>query len=205
MKNITKTIAALVVGLVLSSNVNAQKVAHISVDSLLSMMPETKKAQDIAQEYLKQLEKEISAMKMELDTKYQDYMTNKGTYSDLVAQNKEADLQSLNQRIEEFRGQAQQDYQAKYTALSKPIYEKAKKAIEAVAKENSYKYVLDTSTGIVVYSEPSDDILMIVKKKLDTMPEAVLPGSNNGGTAPKNNTPPNKSPGTGTKPTGTGK
>ena len=55
-----------------------------------------------------------------------------------------------------------------------------KKAIEAVAKENSYKYVLDTSTGNVLYSEPADDILPLVKKKLDSMPAAVIPGSTGG-------------------------
>ncbi|MBK7667682.1 MAG: OmpH family outer membrane protein [Sphingobacteriaceae bacterium] len=50
--------------------------------------------------------------------------------------------------------------------------------MEAVAKENSYKYVLDTSAGNVLYSESSEDILMLVKKKLDSMPAAVIPGAN---------------------------
>ena len=57
--------------------------------------------------------------------------------------------------------------------------EKAKKGIEAVAKEGAYKYVLDTSVGTVLYSEASDDVLMAVKKKLDSMPVAVIPGANN--------------------------
>ena len=87
-----------------------------------------------------------------------------------------------------------QEYQNKNAELSKPIYDKAKKGIEAVAKEGAYKYVLDTSSGVVLYSEPSDDILLLVKKKLDSMPEAVLPGAPTKETpktpAPKTNTPP---------------
>ncbi len=177
MKKLTKTFVALAFAFTINTAAQAQKVAHIAVDSLISVMPETKKAQGIAQDYLKALEKEVAAMKSEFDTKYNDYLTNEATYSDLVKKTKQEELQMLNQRIEEFRGQAQQDYQKKYGELSKPIYEKAKKAIDAVAKEAGYKYVLDTSTGAVIYSEPADDILVAVKKKLDGMPELILPGS----------------------------
>jgi len=59
--------------------------------------------------------------------------------------------------------------------------DKAKKGIEAVAKEGGYKYVMDTSieNTSVLYSEPADDILGSVKKKLDGMPLANIPGSGN--------------------------
>jgi outer membrane protein len=200
MKNLVKSIAivALTVGSVTMAN--AQKIAHVSLDSLITVMPESKIAQEVAQKYLKSLESEVAAMETEFQTKYTDYMTNEATYSELVKKNKQQELQSLQQRMEDFKQQAQQDYQRQYGELSKPIYEKAKKAIEAVAKEGGYKYVLDTSAGNVLYSEPTDDILSLVKKKMDSMPAAVIPGANNAGsTAPKTNnggakTPP-KAPG----------
>ena len=116
-------------------------------------------------------------MDQELQTKYADYMKNKDSYSPLVASTKENELQDLNKRIEDFKASAQQDYQRKYGELSKPIYDKAKKAIDLVAKENGYKYVLDTSTGNVLYTEAADDILGLVKKKLETMPAATIPGA----------------------------
>jgi outer membrane protein len=201
MKNLVKSIAivALTVGTVTFAK--AQKIAHIHLDSLITIMPESKIAQDVAQKYLKELETQVATMETELQTKYADYMKNKDTYSPIVAATKEAELQDLNKRIEDFKGQAQQDYQRKYGELSKPIYDKAKRAIEAVAKENSYKYVLDTSTGSVIYTEPADDILILTKKKLDSMPAAIIPGST--GSAPK--TTPGTTPKTtpGTKPAGT--
>jgi outer membrane protein len=116
-------------------------------------------------------------METELQTKYQDYMANGQTQPDLVKQAKEKELQDLNKRIEDFKASAQQDYQRKYGEMSKPIYDKAKKGIDLVAKENGYKYVLDTSTGNVLYSEAAEDILQLVKKKLETMPAAVIPGT----------------------------
>jgi outer membrane protein len=143
-------------------------------------MAESKTAQDVAQKYLKDLETQVATMETELQTKYNDYMQNQATYSDLVRQTKEKELQDLNKRIEDFKASAQQDYQRKYGELSKPIYDKAKKAIDLVAKENGYKYVLDTSTGNILYSEAADDILPLVKKKLETMPPAAIPGSQQG-------------------------
>ena len=194
MKNLVKTIAivALTLGTITVSK--AQKIAHISLDSLITTMAESKTAQEVAQKYLKDLEAQVATMDTELQTKYADYMKNKESYSALVASTKESELQDLNKRIEDFKAQAQQDYQRKYGELSKPIYDKAKKAIDLVAKENGYKYVLDTSTGNVLYSEAADDILPLVKKKLETMPAAQIPGAQ-GSTKP--------APGGTTKPAGT--
>lgn len=189
MKKIVKSIAivALTVGSVVVAQ--AQKIAHLQLDSLISMMPETKVAQELAQGYLKDLEKQVGTMEGELQTKYNAYMTDQATMSDLVKQTKEKELQDLNKRIEDFKASAQQDYQARYAQMSRPIFDKAKKGIEAVAKENGYKYILDTSTGNVLYSEASDDVLMLVKKKLDSMPAAVIPGAK---TAAGTTTTPNK-------------
>lgn len=180
MKNLVKSIAiiALTVGTITIGT--AQKIAHISLDSLITLMPESKIAQDIAQKYLKDLENQVSTMDTELKTKYADYIKNKDSYSTLVATTKENEIQDLNKRIGDFKTQAQQDYQRKYIELSKPIYNKAKKAIDLVAKENGYKYVLDTSTGNVLYSETADDIIVIVKKKLDTMAPAQITGTSSG-------------------------
>jgi outer membrane protein len=172
----------------------AQKVAHISMDSLVMLMPETKTMKEVAQNYMKELEKTAISMDNELQTKYNDYLANEATMSDLIKKTKQEEFQSLQKRIEDFKQQAYQDNQRKQGELAQPIYEKAKKAIEAVAKEDGYKYVLDTSQGNVLYTEPTDDILMKVKKKLDGMPLAVIPGAA-GSTPAKDNKPaPAKTP-----------
>lgn len=156
----------------------AQKIAHLSFDSLISLMPETKVASEAAQNFLKGLEQELVAMQTEFESKYKEYQEKSVGMSDLVKANKENELQQLQTRIQEFQRQAELEYRRKQAELTSPIMEKAKKGIEMVAKEGGYKYVLDTSTqsGTVLYSEPSDDILMAVKKKLDSMPQAVIPG-----------------------------
>ena len=162
----------------------SQKIAHLSFDSLINLMPETKIATDAAKGFLSGLEQESIAMQTELETKYKKYMEEQPTMSDLLKKNREEELQSLQRRIEDFRTQADQEYRRKSAELTAPIMEKAKKGIEAVAKEGGYKYVLDTSTDrtSVLYHETSDDILILVKKKLDTMPLAAIPGTTPPGT-----------------------
>lgn len=187
MKKIITTIALVAFTVISSSVATAQKIAHIQVDSLISLMPESKQAQDVLQKYSKDLEAQIGSMEAELQTKYQKYLEEQATLSDLLKQTKEKELQDLQRRIEDFRQQAQTEYQRKTQEMTKPIYDKAKKGIDAVAKENGYKYVLDTSTGTVIYFEAADDILPLVKKKLDAMPAAIVPGATNGGTKPMQN------------------
>jgi outer membrane protein len=180
MKNIFKlaVVSALVV--LSSFTANAQKIAHINLDSLISVMPETKVATQAVQDYAKQLETQVTAMQTELQAKYEDYQIKQKDMPELVRASKEKELNDLNTRIQDFQQQAQQDYQRKSAELSKPVYEKAKKAIDQVAKDNGFKYVLDTSTGMVIYNEPADDIFNLVVKKLGiTVP------ANNTATTPK--------------------
>ena len=120
-------------------------------------------------------------LQTELESKYKDYQEKEATMSELLKKNKQEDFQQLNNRLDGFKTQAGQDYQRKQAELTAPIIAKAKKGIEAIAKEGGYKYVLDVSlqSTSVLYSEPSDDILASVRKKLETMPLAVIPGTNN--------------------------
>ncbi len=166
MKNTLKLAVVGVVMIAGSLAANAQKIAHINLDSLISIMPESKTAQQNVQAYAKQLEGQVTAMQTELQTKYAEFQDKSKDLAEVVRASKEKELNDLNTRIQEFQQQAQTDYQKKTAELSKPVYEKAKKAIEAVAKENGYRYALDTSSGLVLYNEPADDIIGLVIKKL---------------------------------------
>lgn len=198
MKTTIKKVVLTVAAVSCFTFANSQKIAHVSFDSLLSLMPETKTATEAAQNYLKGLEQELVAMQTEFDSKYKEYQEKAAGMSDLIKQSKESDLQQLQTRIQEFQRQAEMDYKRKQAELTMPIVEKAKKGIEMVAKEGGYKYVLDTSIErtSVLYSEATDDILAAVKKKLDSMPAAVIPGSTPPGTGGIKPLPPagNKAP-----------
>jgi outer membrane protein len=165
----------------------AQKVAHLNYDSLIKLMPETKTATQAAEKFLEGLKQELATMQTEMQTKYDAYLKDEANMSDLIKKSKQNDLQQLQTRIQDFQTQAEAEYKRKYSELTIPIMEKAKKGIEAAAKEGGYKYVLDTSPAntAVLYSEMGDDLLMAVKKKLDGMPAANIPAISGAGEASK--------------------
>ena len=86
--------------------------------------------------------------------------------TDIIKNNKIKEITDLEKRITEFQQTAEADLQKKEQSLLQPIIDKAKNAINEVAKEGSFTYILDSSVGVVLYSVESDDILPLVKKKL---------------------------------------
>ena len=85
---------------------------------------------------------------------------------EVIRKTKESDLQAMGARIEEFQTNAQKLLEQRQEELLKPIVDRAKAAIEEVGKENGYTYIFDAGVGAVLYSQDSDDIMPLVKKKL---------------------------------------
>ncbi len=165
MKSILKSIIVAV--LVFASAFSfAQKTASLDFDSLISIMPEMIKAKDSSAAYYKQLESKLMSYDKELKEKLNDYQINESKYSPMVKEQMQKDLQALDQRMRDFQVLAQTDFQQYNERLTKPITEKAKKAIEKVAKAKGYKHVIDSSAGILLYTDPADNIFNLVKAEL---------------------------------------
>lgn len=168
MKRIAKLL--LVVCFLASGTLYAQtklKVGHIDSNKLLSIMPERNQVQATLENRAKEIENTLGGMQDEFERKYQDYLSKADSLSPLIRQTKEAELQDLQQRIQTFQTSAQQDYQNAEMELFQPVIDKAKKAIEDVAKENNFTYILDSGSGaLVFFSDTSDDIFNLVKAKL---------------------------------------
>ena len=143
------------------------KFGHINSQELLTSMPESDSAQATIEKLAGDYEKQIEEMRVELNKKYDDYLTNRDSYTDLIRQTKEADITEMQQRIANFEQVAQQDLQQQQQQLIQPVLEKANTAIKEVAEENGFIYIFDISRGNPVYfSEGSIDILSLVRTKL---------------------------------------
>lgn len=166
----TKTLfaaAILAVTTLWVSEVKAQKIAHINTRELLIMMPEYKEANKQMETYSKQLEEQLSSMNAELEKKYGEYSKSANQMPDAVKELKEKEIQQLQERIEMFKQNASESVQKKEQQLLEPIVKKAKESIQSVAKENGYTYVFDTSTGALVMFPEGDNLMGLVKKKLN--------------------------------------
>ncbi|MDR0368233.1 MAG: OmpH family outer membrane protein, partial [Bacteroidales bacterium] len=130
------------------------------------IMPGIDTAQQAIQDYAKQLEDEMKAMYSEYEKKALDFQNTQATMSQSLQQTKMKELQDLEARIRTFEEQAQTELQSKQEELLRPIVDKAKAAIAEVAKENGYTYVFDSGMGVLLYSDESDNIMELVKKKI---------------------------------------
>lgn len=169
---ILKTLLTLVLvfTFVSSTSAIAQKFGHINSQELLTQMPETKAAQTSIEKKRDELQAQAETMNNEFQKKIQEYqemMASQNSSSDLLKQNKEKELQDLQQRIQAFQGAAREDLAKKEAELLSPVIEKAQKAIEEVGKENNLVYIFEVNSGTLLYfSDESLDVLPLVKAKL---------------------------------------
>ena len=112
------------------------------------------------------LEEQLKSMQAEMEKRYNEYMEKQAGWTELIRNTKQRELQDMSTRIQEFQENAQKTLQQREQDLLKPIIDRAKKAISDVAAEGGYTYILDSGTAAVLYSQDSDDIMPMVKKKL---------------------------------------
>ncbi|HOY32317.1 MAG TPA: OmpH family outer membrane protein [Bacteroidales bacterium] len=143
-----------------------QKFGHIDSNELLKLMPGRDSAMAKITEYAKTLENQLKGMQNELETKYQTYLANESNMTDLIKQTNQKELQDIQARIEAFQESAQTELEKKQNELLKPIIDSAKAAIEKVGKDNQYTYIFDAGIGVLLYSDPTEDILPMVKAEL---------------------------------------
>lgn len=165
MKNTIKLIVLLAFTLT-AMGVSAQvKLGHIDAQKLISTMPETIAAQKQLEEKQADVEKELTNMQEQFQTKMNDYSKNAKTYSDVVLAAKQQEIQDMEQRIMRFQQIAVENLKKTQEELMNPIVTKAMDAIKAVGKENGFTYIYDN--GALLYTaETAEDILPLVKKKL---------------------------------------
>ena len=161
-----KIIFLTLLSLLTLNSIAQNKFGYIDSQELLILMPERKAAEAEVQNFAKSLETQLGSMTAEYQQSVQEYQTNEATYTDLVKQDKIAEITGLEQRIQSFQQNAQQSLQTKEQELLEPILSKARKAIEDVAAEGNYTYIFDKSIGSILYAKESENVLSLVKKKL---------------------------------------
>lgn len=157
--------AALFIGA--TSFTQAQsKVAHINTQELIKAMPEMNTAQAEMDKLGKTYEADIQSMVTEYQNKMKQYEAEAATKTDEENQKRSMEIQTMQQNIQQYQGQAQQEMQKKEIDLLKPITEKAKAAILKVARAQGFDYVLDSTQGGGVIMADGKNLIDDVKKEL---------------------------------------
>ena len=169
MKQMKKFLTAAfitVTALVTTNQVNAQtKIGYISTEELVSIMPETAKADSNLQQYRTALIQNAQEKQSSLESAIEKFNKDSATMTISVKDVKRGELQKMLNDLQSEDQRIQQQLQQRQQELIAPINKKAFDAIQAVAKENGYSYIFEK--GALLVAPPGEDVLTLVAKKLN--------------------------------------
>jgi outer membrane protein len=146
---------------------HAQRYAIVDTKYILDKIPEYQDAQKKIDQISEQWQKEIDDKQAILDKMYKDYEAEQVMLSDDLKKkredelfNKEKEVRDLQRKRFGFEG----DLFKKRQELVKPIQDKVYNAIQKIAVNRMYDFILDKSEGItVIFADPkldkSEDVL----------------------------------------------
>ena len=168
-----KLILSVIATTVLVLSMYAQRYAIIDTKYILDKIPDYKEAQKKLDLSSEQWQKEIEAKQAALDAMYRNFEAEQVMLSESLRKkredelfNKEKELRDLQKRRFGFEG----DLFRRRQELIKPIQDKVYNAIQKLAVERQYDFILDKSEAItVIFADPkldkSDDVLKVLGVK----------------------------------------
>ncbi|MGV8914170.1 MAG: OmpH family outer membrane protein [Kaistella sp.] len=141
----------------------AQKVASMDYEAVLSAMPETKKMTSDLDIFSKTKGDELNKQAEAFQKEVQTYQTEGAKMTEAQRTAKEAELQKKQQNLQQLQQTAQNDLAQRRDAAVKPIIEKLNNAVTKVAKANGYEFVIDATA--LIYKGGAD-ATPLVKKEL---------------------------------------
>jgi outer membrane protein len=150
-----------------ASSVNAQKSGYISVEQVVSLMPDVSRIDTALQRFqTDSLNTEFASLIQEYN--FKDSILTKTDTTKIPAAVKRQHRQDLEQiayQVQNWQQISQNVMQSKQQQLLAPLYQRAMKAINDVAKENGYSFVYNQE--VLLVAPPSDNLLPMVARKLN--------------------------------------
>ena len=155
----------------ISQDISAQnlKFGHINSDELIQSLPEFDSANKKLEKFRQDLINALELMQVELNNKTDAYQKEQKNLTDIVRQAKEGEIIDMQNRIQQFQANAQQQLQEKQAELFQPIMAKIDKAIKDIGKEQGFVYIFTVGQGstLVYFDETkSTNVLPLAKAKL---------------------------------------
>jgi outer membrane protein len=181
MKNLIAVTLFLFIG---TSVASAQKMAHADISAILSVMPDNEKINQDLQIYATGLSKRVEDMKAQLDGAVKQFNQVLATGDTAKALEIQKQGMEMDKEIQQAAQQAEQQLAQKRNDLLKPVLDKIRTAMEKVAKQKGYDYVLNSvdgaGTSIVLWGPNEADITRAVVEELGIE----LEGNDQGNGAP---------------------
>ena len=150
-----------------------QKVGYVNTQSIFAQNEDARLAHADVEKEAKRLQVEYENIAMTLDSLMRDYQKLELMLTDDMKTERQQQMQSLNAEFENFQmkyfGQPDGEIFLMLQERMAPINALMQSAIEKVAAENSYDYILDFSQGFILYKLDSHDLTQLVIDKMNKM------------------------------------
>jgi outer membrane protein len=144
------------------------KIGHVDIAQILASLPARDSAAVKLDKETKEMQSTYDEMTIVYNKLLDDYEKGQASYSEIVKKNKESELLDKEKRLKEFEQTASESLQKRNSELIQPILDDIIRAVNRVATENGFTYILDVSKGSVVFtSKDSQDINPLVMKVLN--------------------------------------
>lgn len=163
MKNLKALLLIAVITLGFNTIQAQTNVGHVDLGAVIKLMPETIKMNSDLEKLSKTYEDELVAKENTVKQLIDKYTAEAPSQTQDQNQQRAAEVQQEQQKIQQGYLIAQQDIEKKGNDMMEPIIQKARNAVDEVAKELNIQYVLDATT---VITANGTDLTPKVKAKL---------------------------------------
>lgn len=153
----------------LVTGVNAQRFAYVDTEYILNQMPEYDAAQKQIDVLTEQWADDIAKMRTEIDKMYRQLQVEEVLLTPELIKQRQAEIKKKETEVNTLQQQRfgyQGDLFKKQQALIKPVQDKVYQAIQTIARNRSYDFILDRAAGeglSILFVNPkydkSDDVL----------------------------------------------
>lgn len=157
--------------LLAGSAYSQQKIGYVDSKVILETLQDARDAQTNLDNMVQKWKLELQSLNDSLFIMKDDYDKKKLILTEKIKQQKEDEIKMQEQKITDFKqnkfGESGEYFQ-KQTELMKPVQDRVFKAIQDVAKEGGYDFVIDRSTQLMLlYMNDRYDLTQKVIKKLE--------------------------------------
>jgi len=165
-----KKIWIVLLTLLFSGAIFAQKFAYIDSEYILNNIPAYKSAQDQLDKLSDTWQKEVEGMYADIDKMYKSYQSEKVLLTDEMKKKREEEIVTKEKEAKDLQkkyfGQDGALYK-KREELVKPIQDEIYKAVKEMAVEGGFSIIFDSSAGSsMLYTDPKFDKSDAILQKL---------------------------------------
>lgn len=132
------------------------KWGYVDFNEIIMLMPEMDSARATLEENQKTNEEILMAMYEEYQTKTQQYQQKAESWTPAIRESKEKEIMEIQARLEQTQQSLQQEMGQLQQSLQAPIYEKAQKTVNDLAKAKGIAVVFEKSS--LLYLDPAQGV-----------------------------------------------